>query len=393
MSDLPRMVTDAAGVDEVIAAARAEGRCALDTEFMWEKSYAPQLCLVQIAVGDTIWLVDPLAGAPLEPLGELVADAAVQKLMHAPSADLIAFGLHFGSVPANVYDTQVAAGFVGLTASASLDRLLDGVLKVRLNHNETFSDWTRRPLKDTQLDYAADDVRYLGQLVEELERRLAERGRTEWAQAEIERRFCSPEAAGGDPERAYRKVQRRGKLSPQAQAVLVDVAAWREQLARRRDQPSGWVMKDPTLVEIARAAPRTAQDLKQIRGVGNSIAERESGELLEAVARGLEREPPPVERSVPQRIARQVDAVATLAVPMARIRCQDADLAPELVANRADLDRFLEAVVADEDLTALPLGQGWRKELLGDVLVRLVAGEISLSLNPSAPFLNVEERC
>jgi ribonuclease D len=387
------MVTDAAGVDEVIAAARAEGRCALDTEFMWEKSYAPQLCLVQIAVGDTIWLVDPLAGAPLEPLGELVADAAVQKLMHAPSADLIAFGLHFGSVPANVYDTQVAAGFVGLTASASLDRLLDGVLKVRLNHNETFSDWTRRPLKDTQLDYAADDVRYLGQLVEELERRLAERGRTEWAQAEIERRFCSPEAAGGDPERAYRKVQRRGKLSPQAQAVLVDVAAWREQLARRRDQPSGWVMKDPTLVEIARAAPRTAQDLKQIRGVGNSIAERESGELLEAVARGLEREPPPVERSVPQRIARQVDAVATLAVPMARIRCQDADLAPELVANRADLDRFLEAVVADEDLTALPLGQGWRKELLGDVLVRLVAGEISLSLNPSAPFLNVEERC
>jgi ribonuclease D len=387
------MVTDAAGVDEVIAAARAEGRCALDTEFMWEKSYAPQLCLVQIAVGDTIWLVDPLAGAPLEPLGELVADAAVQKLMHAPSADLIAFGLHFGSVPANVYDTQVAAGFVGLTATASLDRLLDGVLKVRLNHNETFSDWTRRPLKDTQLDYAADDVRYLGQLVEELERRLAERGRTEWAQAEIERRFCSPEAAGGDPERAYRKVQRRGKLSPQAQAVLVDVAAWREQLARRRDQPSGWVMKDPTLVEIARAAPRTAQDLKQIRGVGNSIAERESGELLEAVARGLEREPPPVERSVPQRIARQVDAVATLAVPMARIRCQDADLAPELVANRADLDRFLEAVVADEDLTALPLGQGWRKELLGDVLVRLVAGEISLSLNPSAPFLNVEERC
>jgi ribonuclease D len=292
-----------------------------------------------------------------------------------------------------VYDTQVAPGFVGLTASASLDRLLDGVLKVRLNHNETFSDWTRRPLKDTQLDYAADDVRYLGQLVEELERRLAERGRTEWAQAEIERRFCSPEAAGGDPERAYRKVQRRGKLSPQAQAVLVDVAAWREQLARRRDQPSGWVMKDPTLVEIARAAPRTAQDLKQIRGVGNSIAERESGELLEAVARGLEREPPPVERSVPQRIARQVDAVATLAVPMARIRCQDADLAPELVANRADLDRFLEAVVADEDLTALPLGQGWRKELLGDVLVRLVAGEISLSLNPSAPFLNVEERC
>ena len=119
------MVVDATGVDEITAAARATGRCALDTEFLWEKSYAPQLCLVQVAVGETIWLVDPLEGAPLEPLGELIADASVQKLMHAPSADLIAFGLHFGSVPANVYDTQVAAGFVGLTASASLDRLLD----------------------------------------------------------------------------------------------------------------------------------------------------------------------------------------------------------------------------------------------------------------------------
>ena len=360
---------------------------------MWEKSYAPQLCLVQVAVGDTIWLVDPLAGAPLEPLGELIADAAVQKLMHAPSADLIAFGLHFGSVPANVFDSQVAAGFVGLTASASLDRLLDAVLKVRLNHNETFSDWTRRPLKETQLHYAADDVRYLDQLVEELERRLTERGRRDWAHAEIERRFCTPEAAGGDPERAYRKVQRRGKLSPQAQAVLVDVAAWREQLARRRDQPSGWVMKDPTLVEIARAAPRTVADLQQIRGLGKSLGERESTELLAAVAHGLDREPPPAEHSVPQRIARQVDAVATLAVPMARIRCQDADLAPELVANRADLDRFLEAVVGGEDLSTLPLGQSWRKDLLGDILVRLVAGEISLSLNQSAPFLNVEERC
>ena len=393
MSDLPRMVTDAAGVDEVISAARAAGRCALDTEFMWEKSYAPQLCLVQVAVGDTIWLVDPLAGAPLEPLGALIADASVQKLMHAPSADLIAFGLHFGSVPANVFDTQVAAGFVGLTASASLDRLLDAVLKVRLNHNETFSDWTRRPLKETQLHYAADDVRYLDQLVEELERRLTERGRADWAHAEIARRFCTPEAAGGDPERAYRKVQRRGKLSPQAQAVLVDVAAWREQLARRRDQPSGWVMKDPTLVEIARAAPRTVADLQQIRGLGKSLGERESTELLAAVAHGLDREPPPAEHSVPQRIARQVDAVATLAVPMARIRCQDADLAPELVANRADLDRFLEAVVGGEDLSTLPLGQSWRKDLLGDILVRLVAGEISLSLNQSAPFLNVEERC
>jgi ribonuclease D len=386
------MVADAAGVDEVVAAARAAGSCALDTEFLWEKSYAPRLCLVQIAVGDRVWVIDPLAGAPLEPLGALVADPAVRKLMHAPSADLIAFGLHFGSVPANVFDTQIAAGFVGLTANASLDRLLEAVLKVRLHHNETFSDWSRRPLTDTQLLYAADDVRYLDELVTRLEERIAERGRDAWARTEIERRFCTAEAAGADPERAWRKVQRRGRLSPESLAVLMEVAAWREQLARRRDQPAGWVMKDPTLVEIARAIPRDAKDLQRIRGVGRSLGERETTELLDAVARGLDREPPPAERSTPQRIAKQVDAVATLAAPFARIRCQDADLAPELVANREQLDRFLEAIVAEEDLAELPLGQGWRRELLGDDLVRLVHGEIALSLNRTAPYLHIEER-
>ena len=297
MTPPPALVSDPAGVDALVAAVRAAGTCALDTEFLWEKTYAPQLCLAQIAVGDEIWLVDPLAGAPLEPIADLVRDPAVEKLMHAPSADLIAFGLHFGAVPANVFDTQIAAGFVGLTAGAGLDRLLDQVLKVRLSHDETFSDWSRRPLTDTQCLYAADDVRHLAALVAELRRRLAERGRGDWAQAEIERRFCSPEAAGADPERSWRKVQRRGRLSPTAQAVLVDVAAWRERTARRRDQPTAWVMKDPTLVEIARAAPRTADDLRRIRGVGKGFAGREADDLLAAVEAGLGRTPPPADPS------------------------------------------------------------------------------------------------
>ncbi|MGA0122021.1 MAG: ribonuclease D [Gaiellales bacterium] len=388
----PALVSDAAGVAAAVQAARAAGSCAIDTEFLWEKTYAPQLCLAQLAVGDEIWLIDPLAGAPLDPVAELVADPAVEKLMHAPSADLIAFGLHFGSVPANVFDTQIAAGFVGLTAGAGLERLLDQVLRVRLDHDETFSDWSRRPLTDTQLLYAADDVRHLAALVAELRRRLDERGRTAWAQAEIERRFCVPEAAGADPERAWRKVQRRGRLSPTAQAVLIEVAAWRERAARRRDQPAAWVVKDPTLVEIARAAPQSAEQLRRIRGLGKGLNERDPAALLAAVEAGRGRTPPPKEASVPQRVARRVETVATLAVPMARIRCLDQDLAPELVATRADLDRFLEAVVVGEGADELPLGQGWRRELLGDDLIRLASGEVALSLNREAPYLRIEDR-
>ncbi len=392
MTALPPIVVDAAGVDAIVAEARRAGRCAIDTEFLWEKTYAPQLCLAQIAVDGVVHLVDPIAGAPLEPLGGLIADPAVEKVMHAPSADLIAFGLHHGTVPARVFDTQVAAGFVGLTASLSLDRLLEKALRVRLDHDETFSDWSRRPLKDTQAMYAADDVAHLEALADELLRRLAERDRLEWARAEIERRFCTADAAGGDPERAWRKVQRRGRLAPRALAVLVEVAAWRERAARRRDQPSGWVLKDPTLVEIARAAPRTLADLHRIRGVGRGLGERDGEDLLESIARGLEREPPPAEPSVPQRVARRAEAVAALAVPMARIRCLDADLAPELVANRADLEQYLTAIVGGGDAAELPLGQGWRRELLGDDLRRLADGEIALSLHQEAPFLRIEER-
>jgi ribonuclease D len=385
----PPIVTDAAGVERVVAAASAAGRCALDTEFLWEKTYAPQLCLVQIAVGDEITLIDPVEGAPLAPIAHLIADAAVEKVMHAPAADLTAFRLHHGVVPAAVTDTQVMAGFVGLGANTGLDRLLEAVLKVRVEHHESFSDWSLRPLTDAQAVYAADDVRFLLQLADALRARLVERGRLDWAEAELARRT---ELAVGDPDRAWRKVQRRSRLAPQAQAVLIELARWREQTARRRDQPVAWVIKDPTLVEIARSMPTSPKELGRIRGVGSNLAGRDAEELLAAVERGRDAPPPPRERSVPASVARRVDALGQLAAPLARVRCADADLAPELVANRADLDRFLEAIVRDEDLTQYPLGQGWRRELLGDDIVRLAEGRLLLGLNPSPPYLHVEER-
>jgi ribonuclease D len=151
-------ITDAAGVASLLADVRREGRCALDTEFVWERTYAPVLCLVQIATADRLAVIDPLRGAPLEPVAQLVADPAVVKAMHAPGADLTGFALHFGTGAAAVYDAQLAAGFAGLGGSLSLERMLEQSVGVKLKHHEGFTDWSKRPLTPAQVAYAADDV-------------------------------------------------------------------------------------------------------------------------------------------------------------------------------------------------------------------------------------------
>ena len=243
MMDGELVLADRRAVEEIAARAAAANRVALDTEFFWERTYAPQLCLVQVAVDEHVALVDPLEGAPLEPIAELVADPNVEVVMHAPAGDLLAFGLRYGVKPTRVVDTQLLAGFVGLTASASLDRLVDAVLKTQLHHDESFSDWRRRPLTPVQCRYAADDVRYLIPLVDRLFERLDQRGRRAWAEAEMSRRYADGEDVVPDPQRAWRKVQRRGKLAPRQLAVLRAVSAWREETARRRDIPASWLVE------------------------------------------------------------------------------------------------------------------------------------------------------
>jgi ribonuclease D len=384
-----RLLERSADVEALAARARAEGSVAIDTEFMWERTYAPQLCLVQIAVGDEIVLIDPLAGASLDTIAALVGDPAVEIVMHAPSADLLAFGLHHGTRPTRVFDTQLVAGFVGLTASSSLERLLRDALQITVGHHESFSDWKRRPLSPSQVQYAGDDVRHLVPLARELERRLDARGRRAWAEAELARRYPSGADPIPDPNEAWRKVQRRGKLSTKQLGVLRTVAAWREREARRRDLPVSWVLKDPSIVEISRVCPANAEQLGRIRGVNGSIKPRDAEGLLEAVAAGIADGPIEQAAAAPPAVQRRADAASGLAGTLLKVRCQDAGIAPELVATRSELERFMENVVlgsADAD----PLGTGWRYDLVGHELVELVSGRVSLSLVDRPPFIVIQ---
>lgn len=370
-------------------AARAGGRIGLDTEFLWERTYAPVPCLAQIATADRIVIIDPIEGGDLAPIAQLVADPAVEVIMHAPAADLVLFARRFGVRPTRIFDVQIIAGFVGLGTSLAYDRLVERVLHIRLVHNETFSNWVKRPLSPTQIAYAADDVRHLHAIHAALTRDLAQRGRTAWAEAELARRY-GPDVAAPDPRQAWTKLARRGRLTGRQLAVLREVAAWRETEAATADLPVGWVLKDPTLVEIARTTPRDPAALGQVRGAsGLSGAAR--ARAAAAVAAGLEAEPIEPPREVPRDVARRVAAASELAAVLMRARCDAADLAPELVATRSDLERYVETLVTNDGVPQ-PLAEGWRAEVAGREIAELVAGKVALAVLPKPPYLAIIPR-
>ena len=314
--------------------ARSEGRLALDTEFVWERTYSPVPCLLQLATAERLAVLDPLEDVDVGPIAELVGDPAVQLVMHAPAGDLLLFATRYGVRATSVFDTQLAAGFVGHGISMAYDRLVERALSVTLTHNETFSDWSRRPLTEAQIAYAADDVRYLFALADALVERLEEMGRRSWAEDEIARRYGPAATIEPDPQRAYLKVARRGRLSGRQLSALRAVAAWREEEARSRDLPPGWVLKDPSVVEVARRNPATpprSGDCAASAISRHPAAQRLLEALARAAGRGAARAPP---ASCP-RASRAASPRPRRSAPCSCARAaRERDIAPELVATR-----------------------------------------------------------
>ena len=378
-------ITTGAALGPLLDQARAERRCAVDTEFVWERTYAPALCLVQLATAERLAVIDPLSGAPLDPVAKLMADPAVEKVMHAPSGDLAAFVLHHDVRPRNVFDTQVAAGFAGYGGSPSLERLLDQAVGVRLRHDEGFTDWSRRPLTPTQIEYAADDVRHLLPAARALRARLAGQGRQAWVDEEMAQRYGDGAKLVQDPELAWRRVSGRGRLRGEQVSALAAAAAWREREARRRDLPASWLIKDATLIEIARRRPRTARDAESIRGLQLRKGAQLDGLLAAVAAAG----PPPSgasEGDLPGEVRRRVRVVLPLASAVLQARCAEAGVASELVATRAELEALIASQAMGGD-GGHPLLSGWRRELAGESLLQLLRGEIALRVLPRAPHV------
>ncbi|HMM48925.1 MAG TPA: HRDC domain-containing protein [Miltoncostaeaceae bacterium] len=379
-------IGDAAGVAALAERARSAGRMALDFEFLWERTYAPLPCLAQVNIDGEIALVDPLAGAPLEPIADLVSDPQVTVVMHAPSADLTLLALACTVSPRALVDVQTVAGFVGLGAGQGLAALLERVLRVSLDKGERYTDWSRRPLSAGQSDYAAADVAHLLQLADELSGRVEGLGRAAWVAEEHERRFGAHAQFITPPDEAWRKVKGQGKLNPTQRAVLAAVAAWREREARRLDRPTAWLLPDRTLIELARRQPTTRRALQSERGMPERLGGQEADALLQAIATAQKGEPIHLPAGAPPELQQRADAIAPLASALLAARAEAADIAPTLVATRDEISRYLIATMR-ETPDGLLLASGWRHEIAGAALGDLVHGRLAVAAQPRRPYL------
>jgi ribonuclease D len=299
--------------------------------------------------------------------------------MHAGRQDVAILRRSWNTEVTNVFDTQVAAGFLGLGNQEGYESLVRKVLRVRLKGSEGFTKWDRRPLTAQQLEYAGDDARLLLALGDELERRLAERGRLEWAREES--RALEDVRDERDAERSYEKLPRLSRLSDSARAVARELAEWREQEARAADRPPGSVLPDQALVELARRTPRDKNGLEQIRGLPPQMLHRRAGALLEAIARGRDRPPPEAPPDPSPRDPADAPLVS-LAQALVRHRSMESGVAVELIATQSELATLVHSLRRGTAGDQVRVTHGWRGQLVGDELRELVQGRLALSVDP-----------
>lgn len=386
---VPRPVRDQYRVGEIAAELRAAGRFALDLEFVSESRYVPELCLVQVGWGDpdapAVAAIDPLATDPL-PVLELVADPAVEVVLHSAQGDLSLLGTRLGIAGERIVDTQIAAAFLGLGDQLGYAALVEALRGVEIDKAHQFTDWCRRPLSDEQLRYALDDVRHLPAIWRELSERLAARGRLDWV-AEESAAVARTAASRTEPHDMFRRIRGHDRLKPAALGALRALAAWREREALASNRPPSWLVKDPSLVEIARRLPERLADLQGIRGLSDGAVRRHGPALVEAVLAGRA-DPPPSPPRLP-RLPAPAKGWGSLVLGLVQARCREADIAPRFVASRSEADRLVHWWIAGGADGApgpdLPLLSGWRRELAGQAALDWLGGQTAIAVDPGSP--------
>jgi ribonuclease D len=373
-------------VSDLAQRARETGRLGIDTEFMGEGRYRPLLCLVQVAVEDgdgevRVEVLDPLgAGFDPAPLADVLADPDVEIVLHAGRQDVALLRRVWETDIRNVFDTQVAAGFAGRRAQLGYEALLSELLGVRLRKSASFTRWDARPLSEEQVRYAREDVLHLLQLADALQAQLSERGRLGWAREEC--RALEEVSDERDADAIFARLPRINSLDPAQRAVARELVVWREAVAREGDRPVPSVLPDAALVEIAKRRPQSMERLAQIRGLNEGTLRRRGSAIVAAVERGRARAPSPSDGvRVPPPDPADAPLIA-LAEALVRARAARAELAYELLAARADLQRIVTALRDGSPEPDVRTLQGWRRELVGLELLELLEGRRSLRIGP-----------
>ena len=377
------VVSDSAELSAVCAEFAEAPYITVDTEFLRERTYWSQLCLVQMARpgtgADDAVLIDPLAkGIDLGPLYALMADESVVKVFHAARQDIEIFAKIGDVIPHPLFDTQVAAMVCGYGEQVGYETLARKIAKATIDKSSRFTDWSRRPLSPKQLTYAAADVTHLRDIYESLRDRLEKTDRAGWVAEEMAI-LTDPATYAADPDQAWQRLKARS-TSPKFLAVVRALARWREITAQDRDVPRSRVLKDDALLEVATAAPKTLDDLSRMRLLQRDARKPENAaEILAAVAEGLACPPSRQPRlPSPPRRREGSAAVADLLKVFLKARADEIGVASRLIAPAAEV----EALAGEEDVEDLAVLKGWRREVFGADALRLRSGATGLVAGP-----------
>lgn len=349
---------------------------AIDTEFLREKTYYAKLCLLQLATDDETAIVDPFEVEDLRVLAPLLENESVVKLFHAGGQDLEILLREVGVLPRPLFDTQVAAALLGHTQQIGYAALVHAECGVTLKKIDSFTDWSRRPLSESQLEYAADDVAYLPRMYERMRAQLVELGRLAWLDRDFED-LADPKRYATNERERYRRLKRVSQLSRRQLAAAREVAAWRELEAQRRDVPRKWVVTDEQIVEACKREARTIDELFMVRGMSDRLSTKDARCVVALMSSALDA--PPDAWPEPDRCGKNepnVDAELDLMCALVRLRAKQNGVAFPTLASHDDLARVARGYREGVDVL-----RGWRRSLVGEELLRLLEGKIALSLS------------
>lgn len=346
----------------------------LDTEFIREKTYYPELCLIQVATHDVLACIDTVALGDLQPLLDVLYNPQITKVLHAARQDYEIFYHLRGSLPQPLFDTQIAASLLGMGEQTGYATLVQSLLNVQLDKSQARTDWKHRPLSQEQIRYASDDVFYLLQLYPILLDKLRALGRETWLVEDFNN-LCDPALYVLHPEDAWQRVKGFARLKPRQLAALHKLAAWREQQAVSNNKPRRWILADDSLLSIAQLLPSSIEQLQKVRSLRKQELEHYSTKILELVKAAKEMstdtlpQPPLLKRPTPEQ-----EILTDLAMTLLRLLAHRNELSPANLATRKDIERLIHGNVD------IPLLHGWRKQIAGQQISQLLAGELVLAV-------------
>ncbi len=366
-------IDDADSLQQLCATLAQGDWVALDTEFLREKTYRAQLCLVQLGNADVIACVDPLAIDDLSALYALLSNPKVTKVLHAASQDLEIFYQAMGSVPAPVFDTQIAASLLGYGDQIGYGKLVELVCDTQLDKSQSRTDWTRRPLREQQISYAADDVRYLRDVYHQLKAELERLQRSHWLQDDFEA-LVQASKYEPDPDNAWRRVRQHQRLRGVQLMALKLLASWREHKAVSKDRPRKWIASDDLLLDLSRTLPATCTDMESLRSADAGFIKHQGQHIIQLIAQAKatpSEQWPQLKRTAPLGPAQ--DAMVDYLWAAAKLKASQNQITLSNLTNRKELEKLIGG---DDQVAVL---KSWRYTLLGADLLAILNGEKRLN--------------